>query len=58
MRKPIVEEKLVSFKTLEQKVFAYVCELGKEITWIMLEGYDAGLAEGRNKTAKIQSKVH
>ena len=28
MMKSIVEEKLVSFKTLEQKVFAYVCELG------------------------------
>lgn len=49
MMKSIVEEKLVSFKTLEQKVFAYVCELGREITRIMLEGYDAELAEGRDK---------
>ena len=32
MMKSIVEEKLVSFKTLEQKVFRYVCEL----LWIML----------------------
>lgn len=32
MMKSIVEEKLVSFKTLEQKVFAYVCELGRLIT--------------------------
>lgn len=47
--KSIVEEKLVSFKTLEQKVFAYVCELGREITRIMLESYDAELAEGRDK---------
>ena len=30
MMKSIVEEKLVSFKTLEQKVFAYVCELGTD----------------------------
>lgn len=45
----IVEEKLVSFKSLEQKVFAYVCELGREITKIMLESYDAELAEGRDK---------
>ena len=49
MMKSIVEEKLVSFKTLEQKVFAYVCELGREITRIMLEGYDAELEEGRDK---------
>ena len=27
MMKSIVKEKLVSFKTLEQKVFGYVCEL-------------------------------
>lgn len=37
MMKSIVEEKLVSFKSLERKVFAYVCELGREITRIMLE---------------------
>lgn len=47
--KSIVEEKLVSFKSLEQKVFAYVCELGREITRIMLESYDAELAESRDK---------
>ena len=27
MMKTIVEEKRVSFKTLEQKIFSYVCEL-------------------------------
>ena len=48
--KSIVEEKLVSFKTLEQKVFRYVCELAQEITRIMLESYDAELAEGRDKS--------
>lgn len=47
--KSIVEEKLVSFKSLERKVFAYVCELGREITRIMLENYDAELAGGRDK---------
>ena len=31
MMKSIVEEKLVSFKTLEQKIFSYVCELGREM---------------------------
>ena len=50
MMKSIVEEKLVSFKTLEQKVFRYVCELAQEITRILLENYDAELAEGRDKS--------
>ena len=45
----IVEESQVSFKELEQKIFAYVCELGREITRIMLESYDKELAEGRDK---------
>lgn len=48
--KSIVEEKRISFKSLEQKIFAYVCELGREITRIMLESYDAELAEERDKS--------
>ena len=52
MMKSIVEEKLVSFKTLEQKIFSYVCELGREITTIMLEIYDKELADGRDKKMK------
>ena len=47
----ILEESQVSFKELEQKIFAYVCELGREITRIMLETYDKELAEGRDKKA-------
>ena len=47
--KSIVEEKLVSFKTLEQKVFAYVCELGRMITQVILENYDDELAKERDK---------
>ncbi len=50
MMKSIVEERLISFKSLEQKVFAYVCGLGREITRIMLENYDAELAEERDKS--------
>lgn len=45
--KSIVEENLVSFKTLEQKVFAYVCELGRMITQVILETYDDELAKER-----------
>ena len=44
----IVEEKLISFKELEQKVFQYVCKLGCEITRIILESYDKELAESRD----------
>ncbi len=48
MMNTIVEEKLISFKELEQKVFKYVCELGCEITRIILESYDDDLAASRN----------
>lgn len=48
--KTIVEEKLVSFKELEQKIFKYVCELGCEITRILLETYDMELAASRDST--------
>lgn len=44
----IVEEKLISFKELEQKVFKYVCELGCEITKVILESYDKDLAASRD----------
>lgn len=44
----IVDEKLISFKELEQKVFKYVCELGCEITRIILESYDDELAASRD----------
>ena len=45
----IVEENLISFKEVEQKIFNYVCELGREITQLMLENYDRELGEGRDK---------
>ena len=48
MMSTIVEEKLISFKELEQKVFKYVCELGCEITRIILESYDNELATSRD----------
>lgn len=44
----IVKESLVSFKELEQKIFKYVCELGCEITRIILEAYDGELAVTRD----------
>ena len=51
MMKSIVEENLVSFKALEQKVFAYVCELGRMITQVILETYDDELAKERDTKA-------
>lgn len=44
----IVKENLISFKELEKKIFDYICELGREITQIMLERYDAELMENRD----------
>ena len=44
----IVKEELISFKELEQKIFKYVCELGCEITRIILESYDKELAASRD----------
>lgn len=44
----IVEEKLISFKELEQKIYKYVCDLGCEITRMMLETYDAELSAARD----------
>lgn len=48
MMNTIVDEKLISFKELEQKVFKYVCELGCEITRMILEAYDDELAVTRD----------
>lgn len=45
----IVNENLISFKELEQNIFSYVCELGREMTKILLESYDKQLAESRDK---------
>lgn len=44
----IVNEELVSFKELEQKIFNYVCELAREITQSVLEAYDKELADSRD----------
>ena len=49
MMNTIVNENLISFKELEIKIFDYICELGREMTQIMLERYDVELREGRNK---------
>ena len=49
MMNTIVNENLISFKELEQNIFSYVCELGREMTKILLESYDKQLAESRDK---------
>lgn len=49
MMNNILSEELISFKTMEKKIFDFVCELGREITKTMLESYDMELAESRNK---------
>lgn len=47
--KTIVEEKLVSFKTLEQKIYKFICAYGAELTRTILEENDDELAEGRDR---------
>lgn len=47
--KSIVEESLVTFKELEKKIFAYVCEAAVEMTQIILEDYDRELHDSRDK---------
>jgi len=49
MMNTIVNEQLLSFKELEVKIFVYICQLGREITQILLERYDTELREQRNK---------
>lgn len=49
MMKSIVEENLITFKKLEQKIFAYVCEVAVEMTRIIPEDYDRELHDSRDK---------
>lgn len=44
----IVKDNLISFKELEQKIFNYVCEVGREITQLILERYDGELMNTRD----------
>lgn len=44
-----IAEKRVEFKSLEEKVFAYVCKCGVEIIKEILENYDEEIRENRDK---------
>jgi len=50
MMKTIVEESQVTFKELEKKIFAYVCEAAVEMTQIILEDYDKELHADRDRS--------
>lgn len=50
MMKSIVEESLITFKELEQKIFAYVCETAVEMTRLILEDYDKELHADRDRS--------
>ena len=49
MSMTIVDEGEVSFKELEKSIYAFICELGREITKVILEEYDKDLAKKRDK---------
>lgn len=51
----IVNEKMIQFKELEQKIYSYVCEFGRGLTQSILEAYDEELLKGRDKKA-LRSK--
>ncbi len=44
-----IAEKSVEFKSLEEKVFNYVCKCGREIIKNILESYDEEIRENRDK---------
>ena len=45
----ILQEKRISFKEFEKKIYQFVCGLGQEIAKTMLENYDDHLAKTREK---------
>lgn len=49
MMKSIINENGVTFKELEKKIFAWVCEIGRQFTQEFLERYDRMLMEDRDK---------
>lgn len=49
MMNTILEEKLITFKDLEQKIFKYVCDVAVEMTRIVLENYDQELLKERDR---------
>lgn len=49
MLNTIVNDKPISFKQFEKKIYSYVCELAREITQSVLESYDEELADSRDK---------
>jgi Uncharacterised protein family (UPF0236) len=55
MMNTIVNEKMIPFKELEQKIFNYICEFGRGLTKTILESYDEELQRSRDKKA-LRSK--
>lgn len=47
----MIEDKGVTFKTLEQEIFRFVCDLAKDVTEEILEKYDAYLHDTRDMSA-------
>ena len=45
----ILQEKRISFKEFEKKIYQFVCGLGQEIARTMLENYDDHLAKTRDR---------
>ena len=59
MMDTIINEKLLTFKDIEKKIFEYACEMAREMTRELLEKYDRDLMVGRDKNAyRSKGKRH
>lgn len=52
----MVNENGVTFKTIEKEIYRLICEAGRELTKEILERYDEGLHETRNK-AELKQRI-
>ena len=50
----ILQEKRISFKEFEKKIYQFVCGLGQEIAKTMLENYDDHLAKNRDTLVAVK----
>ena len=49
MMNSMIKENGVTFKELEQNIYAWICQIGREFTKEFLERYDRILMEDRDK---------
>ena len=58
MRNSMIKENGVTFKELEQNIYAWICQIGREFTKEFLERYDRILMEDRDKKKYRNKGAH